>query len=203
MTKLHNDRVSALVLVSPGSLFGSAEFSLGRGAARDSQALIGYEVESHEGHLIVIDGFLSDEISDDFEEKIERGLVQAQRAGLVASRIWACDSGAEPFDGWKGLSHGGAPVEFPDQMIAAQCVGSWLGSSGARVTGAWATHDDTGGCVNLVRDALNRTLLRSHATICWSALFSEENLPEDNIEELSEDSDQLSFWKPPCVSSRR
>ncbi|KKN51847.1 hypothetical protein LCGC14_0618610 [marine sediment metagenome] len=62
-----------LVLVLPGSMFGSAESQFGR-KARQYRGAIAEEILSHDGQFVVIDGFLSDEIQRGFDDVIEKGL---------------------------------------------------------------------------------------------------------------------------------
>jgi hypothetical protein len=84
-----------LVLVHPGSSCGSAAFHLGEEEARAARDRLCSEVRGWRGGLVVIDGFLSDELDTApvFKSAIEAALARAAEAGYVSLRIESDDPG--------------------------------------------------------------------------------------------------------------
>ena len=171
--------MKTLVVVHPGSLFGSADFSVGKRAAWECRSRIMEEIARHQGNLIVIDGFLSDEISDEFEDVIYTGLSNAitcaNRTGklgtFTALRVWGCDGGERPFEGWHGFGSCTQPMVFSGQEEAAEYISSYLTSNEIVVTGAWATEHGEWGCVNSVADVFRSRLPNASVRVSEDALF--------------------------------
>ena len=172
--------MKTLVLVHPGSLFGSAEFTIGR-VARAFRDDIKNQILSHTGKLVVIDGYLSDEIDEEFEDAIHRGLcnalVTAHRAGSLDSvsafRAWGCDSGEAPNEEWEGFGSDCLPRVFKRQETAAEFLCERLQTDEIEVTGAWTTFDGKWGCVNSVAEVLRAGLPGVTVKISETALFEE------------------------------
>ncbi len=177
--KVNQIQLKTLVLVHPGSLFGSADFNLGYCADRHRDK-IREQLLTHTGNLIVIDGFLSDEIDEDFDDAIDTGLVNAYRtAGYYSQlnlatglRIWGCDAGEEPYSWWCAEGNLPNPV-FERQEKAAEFLCGHITSREVEVTGAWATKHGRMGCVNSVADVLQNGLPDAKVNISETALFEE------------------------------
>lgn len=178
-----------LVLVHPGSLCGSAAAQLGKMDARAAREEILMEVAQHEGGLLVIDGCLSDELSQDEQQMIEAALDRAAARGALAARLWGCDAGEEPFDAWRGraLADGTSITDHQDTAAAAAAV--HISAPEIIVTGAWATPDHSSGCASSVLLAL-REALGEKAVVRMSPSALEE--PDEFDEDLEEDEDSLA-----------
>lgn len=149
-----------LVLVHPGSLCGSAESQLGKYEARSLQEGLKYRLDEHEGAIVVIDGFLSDEIHSNLRASITDALDRAEAAGHLALRVWGCDAGEPPFEGWEDLYAFGDVPEgsvFDGQEEAAKALAAriWASNHAIECTGAWARSDMTSGCVTSVMQVLD------------------------------------------------
>ena len=137
-----------LVVVHPGSACGSADYNLGRNEARAARDAITQLCNDWTGHVIVLDGMLSDELEEYpvFARAITGLLVRAREAGYLAIRHDAEDP---------------MQVDVVGALISEHDV---LKQSRMTVTGAWYYPDDTEfGCVNSVIDAINA--LGGHAEV--------------------------------------
>jgi len=152
--------VDALILVHPGSMCGSARSHLGRREADAARAEVLERVSSHQGLLFVIDGALSDELSDADNALIEKALERAAAAGHAAGRVWGCDSGETPFPSWSGFRSDNGQLVFDEQETAASNFAPHLRDMPVLVTGAWAGSNDGTGCVNSVANAIRALLGR-------------------------------------------
>ena len=169
-----------LVLVLPGSMFGSAESQLGR-KAREYRNAVAEEILSHDGHFAVIDGFLSDEIQRGFDDVIEKGLsnaiLAAERMGCLNSvsavRMYGCDTGESAYDGWQENRSYCLDKNFDGPDDAAEFLSRHLETSEITVTGAWATLDDSSGCVNGVAQTLRSLMPNTQVRISETAIFEE------------------------------
>lgn len=170
-----------LILVLPGSLFGSAKSVLGYVAVSKIRNAIAKQILDHDGNFVVIDGFLSDEIHQGFDDVIEKGLsnavVAATRAGCLnlvsAVRMYGCDNGGPAYDGWEdGRSHC-LRKDFDRHTDAVKFLSRRLQTSAIQVTGAWATLDDSSGCVNHVAALLRSLMPHISVRISETALFVE------------------------------
>lgn len=149
----------ALVLVHPGSMCGSARMSMGRPEADEARSRVMERVRLHEGPLIVIDGAMSDELNAGETMIIENALDEAAAWGHPAMRLWGCDAGEAPFQGWTGRALYENRTFYPGQSEAAGVAAKYLEGCQVSVTGAWAAPDGAPeGCVNevvyVMRDAL-------------------------------------------------
>jgi len=159
-----------LVLVHPGSMMGSARMNLGRFEADAARDAVLEEVISHEGGLIVIDGSFSDELQGNPGHLISGALAAAKARGEIALRLWGCDGGEAPYQGWEGLGELACGLVHDGQCEAASALVAQGILDGARpivATGAWASDDGTDGCVTSVADRL-RDLLGPEARIVIS-----------------------------------
>lgn len=176
----HIELPKTLVLVLPGGMFGSAESQLGR-KAREYRNAVAEEILSHEGHFAVIDGFLSDEIQRGFDDVIEKGLsnaiLAAERAGCLNSvsavRMYGCDTGESAYDGWQENRSCCLDKYFDGPDDAAEFLSEHLETSEITVTGAWATLDDSSGCVNGVAQTLRSLMPNTQVRISETAIFEE------------------------------
>ena len=176
-----SDLPKTLVLVLPGSLFGSAKSVLGYVAANKYIDAIARQILDHDGNFVVIDGFLSDEISRGFDDIIETGLSNAIVAATQAEcfnsvsavRMYSCDTGDPAYHGWEvGRSHC-LQKDFASQSDAVKFLSGRLQTSAIEVTGAWATLDDSSGCVNHVAAVLRSHMPHISVRISETALFVE------------------------------
>lgn len=182
-------QLKTLVLVHPGSLFGSANSTVGYEIAERCRERIYAQLLNHRGPLIVIDGFLSDEIGEGFNDAIFTGLANAIRTAqdhglqndMAAVRAWGCDAGEDPFDGWEHFGNQGEGLEFECQNAAAEYLYQYITTDEIEVTGAWATEDGNGGCVNGVAEILRDGLPDAKVKISETALFEELNSCTDTI----------------------
>ena len=180
LTTAHIMLPETLVLVLPGSMFGSAESQLGR-KAREYRNAIAEEILSHDGHFAVIDGFLSDEIQRGFDDVIEKGLANAilaaERMGCPSSisavRMYGCDTGEVAYDGWQENRSYCLDRYFDGPDDAAEFLSEHLETSEITVTGAWATLDDSSGCVNGVAQTLRSLMPNIQVRISETAIFEE------------------------------
>jgi len=92
-----SDAPEALVLVHPGSMCGSARMFLGKSEADGARNAVLGEVAAHTGPIVVIDGFLSDELTSSEQAIIEEALSSNAEAGHLALRLWGCDAGEAPY----------------------------------------------------------------------------------------------------------
>jgi hypothetical protein len=176
----HIELPKTLVLVLPGSMFGSAGSQLGR-KAREYRNAVAKEILSHDGHFAVIDGFLSDEIQRGFDDVIEKGLsnaiLAAERMGCLnlvsAVRMYRCDTGESAYDGWQENRSYCMDKNFDGPDDAAEFLSSHFETSEITVTGAWATLDDSSGCVNGVAQTLRSLMPNTQARISETVIFEE------------------------------
>lgn len=159
------ERQSVLVVVHPGSLCGSANFNLGRSQAQDVRAGIVEELQSWPGGVVVIDGSLSDELSQyrDLQAAIDDALKRAKSAGAVSVRLMGSDD--QDFD----------QVEAIRQVVAE--IGD-VSSFEFDVTGAWYHPEDESGCIGAVTEALRE--LGASAFVSESAACLSTEDPEDD-----------------------
>ncbi len=124
-----------LILVHPGSLCGSANANLGTVDARCVRDAVMDELRAWRGDVLVLDGFLSDELDD--YPMLQKAINDAvERAPGFGARIQADDpEHAELAVAF--LRERGVPL---DAKVA--------------LTGAWFDPTDSSGCVNATRDAL-------------------------------------------------
>ena len=162
----HIELPKTLVLVLPGGMFGSAESQLGR-KAREYRNAVAEEILSHEGHFAVIDGFLSDEIQSGFAERM------GYPNSISAVRMYGCDTGEVAYDGWQENRSCCLDKYFDGPDDAAQFLSRHLETSGITVTGAWATLDDSSGCVNGVAQTLRSLMPNIQVRISETAIFEE------------------------------
>jgi len=171
----------ALVLVHPGSLCGSARMAIGKQEANAIRENILEEVARHNGPLVVIDGFLSDELSFHENSLINEALVENAAEGHLALRLWGCDAGEDTYSGWTSY---GAPMEeavFDGQEQAAKMIAARLADHRIVITGAWATDDLSTGCATSVLVAL-REALGGQAEVVYSSNVLYEPF-EDDLED--------------------
>lgn len=168
-----------LVLVHPGSLCGSATSALGRWEASCAREAVLDEVSQHEGNLIVIDGFLSDELSYEENHLINEALTLQKQGGHTAMRIWGCDAGEDPFPGWKGCGEG--DLIFDGQSEAAISISNKIAETVIEVTGAWAREDLSSGCATSVLMALRELLPGDAVDFSDTVLHEPDDEPESDM----------------------
>lgn len=168
------------ILVHPGSFFvsGMAQVASGTFSMATFQLIEDLETADR---IIVIDGAMSSDLPD----WVENLLADQAGEGRI-TRIWGCDSGEEPFDGWANLV-GAIDCVAESQSEAIEMLFDRAPVVGNVIcVGAWATRDGTSGCVNDVADKL-RELGLSEVTISSGCLFDEdifEEEPEPEAESL-------------------
>eukprot|EP00919_Chromeraceae_sp_WS-2016_P023762 GHVR01056358.1.p1 GENE.GHVR01056358.1~~GHVR01056358.1.p1 ORF type:complete len:104 (-),score=6.46 GHVR01056358.1:6-317(-) len=99
----------------------------------------------------------------------------AEVRGDYVIRMWGCDGGERPYPGWKGYSSPGAAIDLihSDQEEAAKFIAPLVRARNAILSGAWATHDGSSGCVNSVVAALKRAGWPGSFSISRTALYEE------------------------------
>lgn len=139
------EKKKILVIVHPDSACGSADFNLGRDNAEYQRVEMQCLIQSWEGHVMVMEGGMADELSgfrgswQRLGEAIDQALEGAKARGHIASRITAADGS-----------------DYPQQVAIHDLVKNFeLTPENAEftLTGAWI-EDDGGGCVNSVKDEL-------------------------------------------------
>ena len=180
-----------LILVHPGSLFGSAETNLGKLEARAAREEIWQTVLDHEGSLLVIDGMFSDEIPPAHDAGIEEALGAARARGGLAIRAWGCDAGEAPPAGWLSRRReldGKEPFVADGQREVIERLARDMGADfvdlAIGVTGAWASYGESG-CVNSVVDAVRECGGKATALDCALYEPDAEDPAEDSIEETA------------------
>ena len=170
---------TAMILVHPGSMYGSAEFTWGKYEARSQRDGVLSVIKNHKGPFIVIDGALSDKIYNRDNELIMECLEKAKLAGLPALRLWGDDAGEKPYDEWQGM--GDHPLVHEGQEAAAQSLIDVLKVFNKVDTiGCWASHDLYGeGCVNSVAAVLHDNLPDVKVLINEYSIFVPEDEDED------------------------
>jgi hypothetical protein len=132
-------------LVHPGSACGSADFNIGRNEAQTARDDLSNELEMWDGGVIVIDGYLSDELPafPKFNRSIMSALERAKGKGQIAMRL----QGEDP-----------AQVECIHAFITADPVRkAWAYTVG----GAWL-YPNGEGCVGSVVDTLRKLGCTAH-----------------------------------------
>lgn len=167
------------ILVHPGSLATHA----GSHALDDAIR----ELETHNGPLVIIDGFLSDKMNP-FEFRLLRAFERAVARGDFVVRLWGCDGGEKPFKNWPGYASHGIVIDHihPDQEVAAAFLAPIVRSHDAILTGAWATHDGSSGCVNSVGKAMVQAGWPGVYRISDTALYEDEIDGKEEAEETEE-----------------
>jgi len=160
---------NVLVVVHAGSACGSANFNLGKSDGRGARDFLASFIQGWNGHVIVIDGSLCDELEfyPHLGQAITGALARARDAGLISIRRLG---------------------EDPDQidLIKEIVVGLDLPKDTLfEVTGAWASHGEEG-CVNSVYDALQE-LGYTRATVSDSAVFIAEDHDDEEAVLVEED----------------
>ena len=144
--------MTTLILVHPGSVFTSARSQID---PRQFEACVDGMEEALERctGLVVIDGSLSDGIPAEFDKLISARLADLASKDCPALRVWGCDSGEPPYPAWRPFGDV-EPVHDGQEAAAAAVAPQLYGEGVILCTGAWATRDDSGGCVNSVRDEI-------------------------------------------------
>lgn len=124
-----------MVLVHPGSACGSANDLLGRYDAQAGRDGLVIDLNDWNGHIIVADGELSDEIPSYrlYNTAILNALQRAEANGLVSGRVFACDNMTE---------------NWPSVVFAQIEKIGLSKDTPIKLTGAWYLDDDSSGCVN-------------------------------------------------------
>jgi len=129
-----------LVLVHPGSACGSADFNIGFKLAQEGRDAICQDLESWTGDILVVDGFLSDEL--DRYPRLFHAIHGAFGRAACAQRVFACDSVGR---------------HFSEKLPGIIETSAWSDPTrfGFVLTGAWYDPENRWGCVNGVVDLLN------------------------------------------------
>lgn len=132
-----------LILVHPGSACGSATFSLGEDEAEKARRTLEADIARWTGHVMVVHGELSDELSDypALAEAIRACRLRCASHGFLVREIMACALSDEDWDGIVQEALLKLKQEIPGALEAS-------------ITGAWKSLDDSG-CVNTVCEISN------------------------------------------------
>lgn len=164
--------LTAYILVHPGSFISH------RGSF-DFEAILG-EMAHRDGPVFVIDGFLSDVMAP-FNAEIAQILANVAGKGYPAARLWGCDAGEKPYSGWPGYLSPGLdiPAVYGGQQKAAAAIAPTLAGMNVFLSGAWATRDDSSGCVNSVGQALENAGWTGRWDISDLSLFEEDEFENE------------------------
>lgn len=136
--------IPLLVMVHPGSACGSADMNLGKSQASAERAGLINDLNAWKGHLLIVDGELSDEIPryPQFDTAIIAALNAAKQAGHASGRIFACDNLTPSWPGKVAKAVSKLKLEPQNRIV---------------LTGAWYFTDNSGaGCVNATERALRK-----------------------------------------------
>ena len=166
-----------LVVVHPGSMFGSAEHNMGRSEARDArEAVLGEMEEAAAAGLGValIHGPLSDEIGPVSLRRIAGARASCLARGAAFLHVWGCDAGRPAPDGFAPLDHEADGLTEAADWLAAVIP------QGVRVTVSGAWHDPSGesGCVTLVDERMRLARPGSETRVSDAALFLPDDEPD-------------------------
>jgi hypothetical protein len=122
-----------MVLVHPGSLCASADFNIGSDDAAAARKFVQEDLDDHQGHLIVLDGYAGDgrDLANevDLSATIDRALDRAAASGFLSERLFG------PSDRFER--------SLPRR--ARKLTGEIGSNVEVVLTGAWS--DVAGGCV--------------------------------------------------------
>jgi hypothetical protein len=130
-----------LIVVHPGSACGSADFNIGQTLAQAAREALTRELEGWKGHILVVDGELSEELPDYrfYNRALESAIDDADDNGFKARRIYACAMNTP---------------NWPARVSKA--VSKLPKSTRIGITGAWFHHMDNDGCVNHVHAVISQ-----------------------------------------------
>lgn len=154
-----------LILVHPGSLCGSANANLGKTEARAVRDYVIGDLNSWEGSVLVLNGFLSDELpsypmlEESISDAVKRGEVSGFGMQLQADDPEHAEI-ARDFLIQRGM-------EFDTPI---------------KLTGAWYDPDLKFGCINGTQDALTAAGF-SNVIVMDSAALMDDGDDEDQSEE--------------------
>ena len=87
--------------------------------------------------------------------------------------MYGCDTGEVAYDGWQENRSYCLDKYFDGPDDAAEFLSEHLETSEITVTGAWATLDDSSGCVNGVAQTLRSLMPNIQVRISETAIFEE------------------------------
>jgi hypothetical protein len=152
--------MTVLVVVHPGSLCGSADFNLGSEAAESVRVAITDELQNWTGDVLVLDGYLSDELV--FYPELRDAINDAvDRAKGFGERLVADDP-----------DHAQIAVDFLRQHALAL-------NTPINLTGAWYDPEDEFGCVNATCDALKASGFSNITVLSSCAVMAEPEVATD------------------------
>lgn len=124
-----------LILVHPGSMFGSMADRFGKTEALYARIEVAEQLEKWNGPIVIVDGFLSDEIS--VYDRLGRVINDVVAKGAI--RIDGCDDSGM-------LEDVGARL---NEILP-------LAGRKSFITGAWYFEDGSAGCVNSVASQVEK-----------------------------------------------
>lgn len=159
-----------LVVVHPGSVFLSGRSQISEASFRETSANLFRDIQNADG-LVIIDGSLSDGVPETIQALIRKKFQECERAGAPAMRVWGCDAGERPYAGWEQHGMPGTAVHDGQALAAAAISAQLHGVGSITVTGAWATQDNSSGCVCDVADVLRAALPDCAVIVSDHALY--------------------------------
>ena len=174
-----NNKQEILVVVHPGSACGSGNANIGKHEARSYRESMTSDLNEWNAGVIVIDGFLSDELPDypEFDRAIKDALSNARRRKFISRRANGCDNSDKNADD--------RIREIVTKMgdAAKECTFT--------VTGAWYHNPkEQTGCVNGVLNVLEE--MGCTAWLADSAMRMPSPFDDDNDDEAVDDSHTTS-----------
>lgn len=141
-----------LVVVHPGSFFTSGRGQVSFSAFEEAERGLVEALERCAG-LVVIDGAFSDGIPAWFENDLRAKFAALTARGATSVRAWGDDGGEDPPQWWTKGPAAEAIVADGQEAVARMLAAS-LREQTLVCAGAWATRDDSSGCVTSVAQAL-------------------------------------------------
>lgn len=200
-SNIFNDvKLKTLVVVHPASLSSSAEHWICPDIINECRENISDQIRGHRGNIVILDStypFERDELLEDaLHIGLENAVTTATHHGCLnpvsALRIWGTDEQTPPFDGYTGSATWCIPRLFTRQIRITAFLCKQLQTDQIEVTGAWATLDNSSGCVNAVANSFRRGMPNSKVRISETALFEEyehgrlQKTPSFNYEHKNE-----------------
>lgn len=160
-----------LLIVHPGSACGSADFSLGREHAETQRLDMQCLIEQWQGGVLVIDGSLSEELTEGFRRgwtdlgrAIDEALARAAAKGAVSQRRRGDDS--EAFNQDSAAKAFVQDLELSPDSTSFTLTGAWVDAEG-------------GGCVNSVRETLEGLGFQARVESAMDLDFSPEEFDDE------------------------
>ena len=174
-------KLKTLVVVHPASLMSNAEHWICPEILSTCRTNICNQIRAHEGNIIILESnypFEPDELLEDaLQTGLENAVGVATDYGCLnpasALRIWGADEQTPPFGQYTGSGSWYIPRVYTRQQRISSFLCNHLQTDDIEITGAWATLDDSTGCVNAVAKSFRLGMPNVKVRISETALFEE------------------------------